>query len=96
MPKKYIYSIIFYLLFLVFVANDAWIYKTPVAKITHVTEKKISEMPSVRGGKEIYYLQNLKAKILNGSQKGKILTIRNEYTTSRIIDQKYHKEITFY
>lgn len=91
MSKKYIYSIIFYLLFLIFVANDAWLYKTPIAKITQVTEKKIAEMPAVRGGKEIYYLQNLKVKILNGSQKGKILTIRNEYTTSRIIDQKYHK-----
>ena len=40
-----------YILVLLFVANDAWIYKTPIAKITHVKEEQTASRKAVRGGK---------------------------------------------
>ena len=54
-----------YILVLLFVANDAWIYKTPIAKITHVKEEQTASRKAVRGGKELYYKQTMEARILN-------------------------------
>lgn len=91
MIKKIGYGMLCYILLLLFVANDAWIYQTPVGKIVNATEVKTTTKKAVRGGKEIYYRQNLQVKLLNGVQKGETLAIKNEYTTSRVIGQKYHK-----
>ena len=41
-----------YILVLLFVANDAWIYKTPIAKITHVKEEQTASRKAVRGRKK--------------------------------------------
>lgn len=89
--KKWCLGIFLYLLLLVFTANDAWIYKTPIAKITHVTEQRTTSKKAVRGGKEIYYKQTMEAKILNGTEKGQKIVLKNTYTSSMITGQKYHK-----
>ena len=39
-----------YVLLLVFVANDAWMYKTPIAKITHVKEEQTASRKASTGG----------------------------------------------
>lgn len=91
MKKKIGWGILCYILLLLFVANDAWIYEKPVAKIIHVTEEKTGTTEAVHGGEECYYKQKLKVKLLNTKEKGKTLVVVNEYTTSRVIGQKYHK-----
>ena len=68
-----------YILVLLFVANDAWIYKTPIAKITHVKEEQTASRKAVRGGKELYYKQTMEARILNGTEK------RTEYRIEKYI-----------
>ena len=80
-----------YILVLLFVANDAWIYKTPIAKITHVKEEQTASRKAVRGGKELYYKQTMEARILNGTEKGQNIVLKNTYTSSMITGQKYHK-----
>ena len=91
MRKKISLGILCYLLVLLFVANDAWIYKKPIAKIVNVTEEKAGAVEAIHGGEECYYKQKLKVKLLNTKEKGKTLVVINEYTTSRVIGQKYHK-----
>lgn len=91
MRKKISLGILCYLLLLLFVANDAWIYKKPIGKIVNVTEEKTDAVEAVHGGEECYYKQKLKVKLLNTKEKGKTLVVINEYTTSRVIGQKYHK-----
>ena len=60
---------------IVVVANDAWIYKTPIAKITHVKEEQTASRKAVRGGKELYYKQTMEARILNGTEKGQNIVL---------------------
>lgn len=84
-------GILCYLLLLIFVANDAWIYEKPIAKIINITEEKTGIVDAVHGGEECYYKQKLKVKLLNTKEKGKTLVVVNEYTSSRVIGQKYHK-----
>ena len=71
-----------YVLLLVFVANDAWMYKTPIAKITHVKEEQTASRKAVRGGREFYYKQTMEARILNGTEKGQNIVLKNTYTSS--------------
>ena len=80
-----------YVLLLVFVVNDAWMYKTPIAKITHVKEEQTASRKAVRGGREFYYKQTMEARILNGTEKGQNIVLKNTYTSSMITGQKYHK-----
>lgn len=44
-----------------------------------------------RGAEEHYYTQKITARILNGAYKGKEITLSNEYTSSQVQTQKYHK-----
>lgn len=89
--KKWCLGIFLYILLLLFVSNDAWLYETPIAKITHTEEEKTASKKAVRGGKEIYYKQTLEAKILNGAEKGNKIVLKNTYTSSGIMGQKYYK-----
>lgn len=44
-----------------------------------------------RGTEERYYTQEITALILNGAHKGEEVTLSNEYTSSQVQTQKYHK-----
>lgn len=83
--------ILLYFAALIFVANDQWLYKTPIAKITEVHTEKKKTAEATRGGKEIYYKQSLRAIVLNSEWKGKSVTLENEYSYSGVLNQKYHK-----
>ncbi|MGC4019492.1 MAG: YibE/F family protein [Muricomes sp.] len=89
--KIFCLVILLYLAILIFVANDAWMYKTPIVKITEIHAEKKKVAKTTRGGKEIYYKQSLRAVVLNGQWKGKTITLQNEYSYSGVINQKYHK-----
>ena len=89
--KKLCILIGIYLLFLLFVSQDAWLYDTTIAKITKVQTEKTGEKEAVRGDKEAYYRQIMQGLILNGKWKGSKITLKNEYTYSGVTNQKYHK-----
>ena len=52
--KRKLYCIlgILYLLCIIFVANDAWLYSTPIAKLTKVETSVSGEETGTRGTKE--------------------------------------------
>ena len=68
--KRKLYCIlgILYLLCIIFVANDAWLYSTPIAKLTKVETSVSGEETGTRGTKEKKYKQNIQGVILNGEQ----------------------------
>ena len=82
---------VLYLLAILFVMNDAWLYQTPIVKVTKVVTIVEGKSKSTRGTEETKYKQSLYGKILNGKDKGKEVRIANEYTTTEMVDQKYHK-----
>ena len=89
--KKACFLVLVYLILLVFVANDAWLYQTPVARITKVHTEEKGSSDATRGGKEPQYRQTLEGILLNGRQKGQGVTLKNEYSYSGVLTQKYRK-----
>ena len=80
-----------YLIAVIFVMNDAWLYQTPIAKLTKVETSVAGESKSTRGTQEIKYKQKIRGVILNGTNKGEIVDFSNEYTYTGMLKQKYHK-----
>lgn len=89
--KKIGLLIILYLMVVIFVENDAWLYKMPIVKITKVSEEEKTILDAARNQKEVYYEQTLTGILQNGTRKGKGVILRNEYSYSGVLDQKYHK-----
>ena len=89
--KIYGIFVMIYLITFVFVMNDAWLYQTPIAKLTKVETSVSGENKSTRGTQEVKYKQKIRGVILNGTNKGKIVDFSNEYTYTGMLKQKYHK-----
>lgn len=60
-------------------------------KICSISEMETMSREGTRGAEEHYYTQKITARILNGAYKGKEITLSNEYTSSQVQTQKYHK-----
>ena len=80
-----------YLIMVIFVMNDAWLYQTPIAKLTKVETRMTGEGKSTRGTKEKKYEQNIQGVVLNGKNKGKKVSFSHEYTYTGMLKQGYHK-----
>lgn len=89
--KIYTVFLVIYLAVMGFVMNDAWLYQTPIAKLTNVETKVTSEGKSTRGTKEIKYKQSIQGTVINGKSKGKRVGFFNEYTYTGMLKQQYHK-----
>lgn len=74
---------------LVFVANDSFLYKTPVAGITKVKNTFAYENEGPNEETERYYEQKISAVLLNGTRKGEKITLENEYSDSGVNDERY-------
>ena len=81
---------VIYLCVIIFTINDSWLYRIPIAKITKIETNIQGEVSSTRGTREIKYKQNMQAIILNGKDKGKEVSLSNEYTDTGMIGEKYH------
>ena len=75
--KLYCVFGVLYLLVIIFVANDAWLYSTPIAKLTKVETSVSGEETGTRGTKENKYKQNLQGVILTGENKVKTISFTN-------------------
>ena len=89
--KLYCIFFLLYVTAIFFVANDAWLYSTPIAKLTKVETSVSGEEAGTRGTKEIKYKQNIQGVILNGKNKGKNISFTNEYTYTGMLAQPYHR-----
>lgn len=71
--KRKLYCIlgILYLLCIIFVANDAWLYSTPIAKLTKVETSVSGEETGTRGTKEKKYKQNYPGSNPKWGKQGK-------------------------
>ena len=91
--KRKVYCVLglVYFLAVVFVMNDAWLYQTPIAKLTKVETRMTGEGKSTRGTKEKKYEQNIQGVVLNGKNKGEKVSFSHEYTYTGMLKQGYHK-----
>lgn len=72
-----------------FVANDSFLYKTPIAFITKTKNTFSYENEGPNEETERYYEQKIYAVLLNGARKGEKITFENEYSDSGVNDEKY-------
>jgi uncharacterized membrane protein len=82
--------IILGIIIVIFINNDAFLYKTPVMKITKIEEKYIEEKNGYGYITEKYYKQSITGVILNGKYKNMTFTTENERSTSNVFDENYH------
>ena len=91
--KKFVilYSILVLISFLtiIFTFNNHKYYKEPIAIITSIEEKYISTETITFGYSEDIYEQSITAIIQNGIDKGKEITIKNEYHKGEAYETKY-------
>ncbi|WP_256860588.1 YibE/F family protein [Paraliobacillus ryukyuensis] len=75
---------------LIFVTHNAMFYQQPIAQIVKITDETQTEVTDEHQNQDIVYTQHIVAKLKNGEQKGKVLTLANEYSESRA----YHPKLT--
>ena len=78
--KRKLYCIlgILYLLCIIFVANDAWLHSTPIAKLTKVETSVSGEETGTRGTKGKKYRKNTQGETQRGKKKEKKKGLRKE------------------
>ena len=91
---KKVYKIILLavaVLVLIFTYNNSFLYRENVVKV--ISQQVVSEtyVLGESGEKEYYYTQEIKGKLLNGTYKGEVVTLKNAYTSSGVRDEKYVK-----
>lgn len=76
---------------LVFVSQDAFLYRDTVVKVTAVQNGFSHEEEGPDGQVERYYDQELTACIQNGGRKGEEIRLSNTYSESGVNDERYRK-----
>ena len=74
---------------IVFVYNNHSFYEQPIAKIMDVELKDTTETVDMFGNEDLLQTQIIAAKVMNGEQKGQLITFLNEYSTSKAYDNPY-------
>lgn len=87
-----IYSIFIILgiIAIIFTFNNYSFYHKTIVKITNIEEQYIDTETLNERYTDKIYKQTITAKILNGEDKNKIVTIDNEYHEGQAYEQKYH------
>ncbi|WP_413385007.1 YibE/F family protein [Bacillus velezensis] len=90
--KKKLFYVITALCFissLIFVTHNASFYERPIAKVTKTTLEHQSDVQDMHKNKDKIFNQTITARLENGSQKGQLIHLPNQYSSSGANDQKY-------
>ncbi|AHZ14767.1 YibE/F family protein [Bacillus velezensis] len=90
--KKKLFYVITALCFissLIFVTHNASFYERPIAKVTKTTLEHQSDVQDMHKNKDKTFNQTITARLENGSQKGQLIHLSNQYSSSGANDQKY-------
>lgn len=69
--------------------NDSF-YERPIAKVIKINLEDTSEMVDIHNNKDHLFTQRIIAEIKNGENKGQLIHLKNEYSSSGAYDQEYH------
>ena len=72
-----------------FVAHDAFLYDTTIVRIASIETRHTETQAGVVSGTENYYGQSITGQVLNGEQKGQEVFLYNQYTDSKVRDERY-------
>ncbi|GAA0132845.1 MULTISPECIES: YibE/F family protein [Bacillus] len=74
---------------LIFVTHNASFYERPIARVTKTTLEHQSDVQDMHKNKDKIFNQTITARLENGSQKGQLIHLSNQYSLSGANDQKY-------
>ncbi|MGJ7922545.1 YibE/F family protein [Neobacillus sp. LXY-4] len=73
-----------------FVHYNYSFYERPIAKVTKTTLEDKTEMIDIHHNKDHLYTQSIIAELKNGKEKGQLIHLTNDYSSSGAYDQEYH------
>lgn len=92
--SKYKKQILLFLILaagVIFVYHNYFLYQRTIVKVRHVEVNETNVVSGISSHEEQHYQQKLTAKVKNGANKGKTVTIKNDYQYSNIDTEKYRK-----
>lgn len=74
---------------IVFVHNNHFLYERTIAKVLETELVEKTEIENPLGKKDELFTQHLTAEIKNGEEKGKLVHLANEFSTSKAYDHEF-------
>ncbi|MFA1711180.1 YibE/F family protein [Peribacillus frigoritolerans] len=78
-----------FVLSVIFVHHNYSFYERPIAKVIKTNLDNTTELNDMYENKDRLYTQSITAEIQNGKEKGKLIHLKNEYSSSGAFDQEY-------
>lgn len=72
-----------------FVHHNYAFYERPIAEVIKIKLEDTTEMTDIHNNKDHLFTQHIVAKLKNGEEKGQLIHLTNEYSSSGAYDQKY-------
>ncbi|MFC4322263.1 YibE/F family protein [Litchfieldia salsa] len=91
--KQFVYYFLLAFCFftsVIFVHNNHSFYEHSIAKVIETNLIESDETIDLYQNEDLLYIQTIIAEIQNGSEKGKLIHLTNEYSSSGAYDQEYH------
>nr|WP_256241880.1 YibE/F family protein [Bacillus sp. V3B] len=73
-----------------FVHHNYSFYERPIAKVIKTTLEDTTEIMDMHQNEDHLFTQRIIAELKNGEEKGQLIHLTNEYSSSRAYDQEYH------
>jgi uncharacterized membrane protein len=73
-----------------FVNHNYSFYDRPIAKVINTNLEDRTEMNDMYQNKDLLFTQSIIAELKNGEEKGQLIHLTNEYSSSGAYDQEYH------
>jgi uncharacterized membrane protein len=74
----------------IFVNHNYSFYDRPIAEVIKTNLEDTKEMSDLHDNKDHLFTQQIIAEIKNGAEKGQLIHLTNEYSSSKAYDQEYH------
>jgi|SRR5690625_693490 len=81
---------------IIFVYNNYSLYEDPIAQITQTDLSETTEVTDMYNNEDKLFTQHLTAEIKNGENKGELIYLINEYSSSGAYDQSYETGIDIF
>ncbi|MFC0469046.1 YibE/F family protein [Halalkalibacter kiskunsagensis] len=91
--KQILFYIIVVLCFtasVVFVNNNYSFYERPIAEVIKTNLIDKTEMIDLLNNEDYLFTQNIIAEVKNGEEKGKLIHLVNDYSSSKAYDHEFH------
>jgi uncharacterized membrane protein len=72
-----------------FVHHNYSFYERPIAEVISIKIEDSTEMTDIHNNKDQLFTQQIVAKLKDGEEKGELIHLTNEYSSSGAYDQKY-------